>query len=326
MTVKLENIRRALQEWKPQDDVALLLPEKDESSYWVGCPEVLVEKDRILLTARSRRPRDMENERGWKNAIYSVGKDLNPTSVRELNRVVKSDLGTSSIERSCLRHGKDGYEWYISYVDPVDRRWRVDVITAPSVEDLTIAERKSVFTSALIDEEGVKDPRVLDTPWGEYMLLSVARAKRAGGALASSHENQDIYNTDDALSLTGLAKRNDSGWTYLGIVFAPSAGGWDRNAARLGTCVLTDQGYLGFYDGESTYKHNYEELAGLALSDDLKAWKRLTPDEPYKRARGKTDALRYCDIVAIDGRFTLFYEISTPSGGHQLRVHQFPDM
>ncbi len=321
MTIKFSDLRSALESWDPQQDVVLLKPEQDESAYWVGCPEVLVEDERVLLTARSRRPRAVENERGWKNAIYAVGKDLSPSSVRECSRVVKRELGTSSIERTCLRHGAAGYEWYVSYVDPADSRWRIDRVTAPTVEGLSVAEREPVFTAGAIDEEGAKDPRVIDTPRGEYMLLSVARAKRAGGAVAASHATQDIYNTADAKSLTGLAKRQGDGWTYLGIVFAPSGDGWDRNAARISTAILTDRGYLGLYDGESTFEHNYEELAGLALSDDLKSWQRLTPDGPYKRALGKTDSLRYCDLAVIDDRLTLFYEISTPAGGHELRAH-----
>lgn len=321
MTVKLDEIRGALERWDPQQDVTLLRPEHDGSGYWIGCPEVLVEDDRVLFTARSRRPRGVEHERGWKNAIYSVSRDLEPGSVRELNRVVKDELGTSSIERTCLRHGATGYEWYVSSVDPADSRWRIDVVSAPTVEALSVARRTPVFTAATIDEEGVKDPRVIDTPQGEYMLVSVARAKRPGGAATASHATQDIYNTDDAKSLTGLATRRGNGWTYLGIVLEPSAAGWDRNAARIDTAILTDHGYLGLYDGESTFEHNYEELAGLALSDDLKSWRRLTPDGPYKRAHGQTDSLRYCDLAVIDGHLTLFYEISTPAGGHELRAH-----
>lgn len=323
-TPTLEQVRAALDAWDPAGDVVLMEPEQAEPNYWVGCASALVEEDRVLITFRRRRPRGEGAERGWQIGVAAVDHSLDPATLRELVTVHKDELGTASMERACLVHDADGgYELYLSYVDPADDRWRVDVVRATAVEDLDITTRSGVLTAADIGEEGVKDPRVVTTPEGQVMILSVAAAKADDGAAPDAHATQDIYNTDEAKSLTGLARRTaDGAWEYLGTVLAPPEEGWDSNVTRIGSVLPVAEGYLAFYDGEHSWRNNYEELAGLALSPDLRSWDRVTAEGPYKRAGGRTDSIRYVDSVRIEGVTVLFYEITRPDGAHDLRAHR----
>lgn len=323
-TPTLEQVRAALDAWDPATDVVLMEPERAEPNYWVGCASALVEEDRVLVTFRRRRPRGEGAERGWQIGVAAVARDLDPATLQELVTVHKDEIGTASMERACLVPGADGgYELYLSYVDPADDRWRVDVVRAATVEELDITTRTAVLTAADIDMEGVKDPRVVDTPAGQLMILSVAAAKADDGAPADAHATQDIYNTDAAKSLTGLARRAADGeWEYLGTVLAPPAAGWDSNVTRIGSVLQVAEGWLAFYDGENSWRNNYEELAGLALSPNLRTWERLTAEGPYKRAGGHTDSIRYIDAVRIGEDTVLFYEITRPDGAHDLRAHR----
>ena len=98
----------------------LLTPEKNEASYWVGCPSVLREEDgRIWLTYRQRRPRGTLAERGWRCAV-AVSDD--GISFRDVWSVHKDELPTPSMERFCLMPAADGYRLNLSYVDPADGR------------------------------------------------------------------------------------------------------------------------------------------------------------------------------------------------------------
>ncbi|MPV36694.1 glycoside hydrolase family protein [Georgenia subflava] len=324
MTLTLKQVQRALKRWDPRQDTVLMEPEVTAPNYWVGCASALVEDDRVLITFRRRRPRGGDAERGWQIGVAELGIDLDPASLREIVTVHKDELGTASMERACLVPAQaGGYELYFSYVDPADERWRVDVVQTDDPARLDIRDRRTVFTAASVGAEGVKDPRVVSTSSGDFMILSVARAKVSTGVSKDAHATQDIYNTDHAISLTGLAKRDESGaWQYQGTTLAPPTTGWDSNVTRIGSVLQVAEGMLGFYDGESTWEHNYEELAGLALSADLQQWERLTVDGPYQRSGGATDSLRYIDAVELDGVPHLFYEFTRTDGSHDLRVHR----
>lgn len=323
----LHQVQRTLQNWDPISDPIIMEPEAAAPNYWVGCASALAMDERILLTFRRRRPRGTAAERGWQIGIAELNLDLDPSSLQEIVTIHKDELGTSSMERSCLVPSADsGFELYISYVDPADDRWRVDVVPARELSAIDVTERREVFTAGSIGEEGVKDPRVVHTPNGEYMILSVARARVDAGVGNHAHATQDIYNTDQAISLTALARRGeDGGWKYTGAVLTPPAEGWDSNVTRVGSVLPVANGYVGFYDGESSWERNYEELAGLAFSPDLHRWERLSTEGPYRRSGGATDSIRYVDAVDINGRTHLFYELTRPDGAHDLRVHRLEE-
>jgi len=71
-------------------------------------------------------------------------------------RAEKGELNSSSVEKSSLIKTLEGeYRLYISYVDSVDHRWRIDMIEAPHSADFSITKRKRILTASSAQCEGV---------------------------------------------------------------------------------------------------------------------------------------------------------------------------
>jgi hypothetical protein len=73
--------------------------------------------------------------------------------------------------------------------------------------------------------------------------------------------------------------------------------------------------WIALYDGIATAQENYAERTGLAVSGDLRDWRRET-------TRGPALEARYCEMVRHGGRSLLYFEAPRPSGAHELRVAQ----
>jgi hypothetical protein len=142
----------------PADSVLIREPERSEPGFWVGCASVLVDGDRTWLTYRERRPRGAAPERGWRCAIAVSRDGLRFDDVWEIH---KDELESPSMERFDLTRTGDGYELFLSYVDPADGRWRIDTVTATRPEDFDVATRRPALTAESTATEGVKDPVVV---------------------------------------------------------------------------------------------------------------------------------------------------------------------
>jgi hypothetical protein len=65
------------------------------------------------------------------------------------------------MERCALvRLDKNLWRLFVSFVDPADRRWRIDALDAPSPTQFDPQKRKAALTAADASVEGVKDPIV----------------------------------------------------------------------------------------------------------------------------------------------------------------------
>lgn len=308
----------------PGESVVVMSPERPGAGYWVGCPGMLHEpaENRFLLTYRQRRPRGHPDlDRGWRCAV-AVSAD--GVEFRDVWSIEKTVLGSPSMERCCLvRTPEDRYQLFLSYVDPTDNRWRVDVVEAaePGAFDVTTAE--PVLTAASTGTEGVKDPYILRAGPTVYLFASFA-APFPGGreAAAKAHATADVYNVGVTTHPTGLATSRDGrAFTWHGAVLGTGEG-WDRYQARLTSVVPTDDGYLGFYDGSASHEENYEERCGLAASSDLTTWHKLTPERPWLAAPHATGSVRYVAATPIDGEWWVYFEMTRPDGAHELRLHR----
>jgi hypothetical protein len=316
-----------LRAWNPEDDAVLVEPEANEPGYWVGCPGVFVDGEDTYITYRQRRPRGQGAERGWHCGILKLERGESGYTTTEVWSIHKDELATASMERFAINRRADGkLELYISYVDPADDRWRVDVMTADSVSDFDPATRSTVLTAAGTETEGVKDPFIVRKGDAEWMFLSVAQTSEIPDHDAA-HGTKDIFNTQYAKSATGLAIRSagSSEWVWRGYVLSPAApGAWDQNTRRLNSIVKVTDGYLGFYDGKDSHEGNYEELTGLAFSENLTDWKVLTTDDPIITSNSPTGSLRYIDFrVLPTGELELIYEITRQDQSHEMRTHIF---
>jgi len=307
--------------WLPKpfdvsETVLLRAPERPEPGYWVGSPSVLVDGDMTWLTYRDRRPRGVENERGWRAAV-AVSRD--GRTFEDVWEVRKSELETPSMERFDLIRTADGYELFLSFVDPADGRWRIDSVSAARPDGFDVTTRRPVLTARSTGTEGVKDPVVVEIDGARHMYASYAALGMGLGA--SAHASADIYNTGKTHHPTGLATHDGVGFRWRGNAFEVGApNSWDGYQARLGAVIPTAGGFVGFYDGSASHDENYEERLGIALSADGRSWRRATSRGPWMNGPGATGSIRYVDVAVRDGAWWVYHEVTRPDGAHELRV------
>lgn len=294
-------------------------PVGNEKGYWVGAPGVFFAADEKAwyLTYRLRRPRGVEPDRGGEARI---ARSADLKNWQDIWSVTKDEYNSASIERSALRKGRDGiWRYFTSYVDPADGCWCVSVLKGTDIAKLDPSEAQSVFKAASFGLEGVKDPWIFEENGIFNMILSVASPtlKTTG----ESHSSLDIFNTGDCVSATALATSKDlDEWTWSGIIFEPDKAGWDSYCRRINSIVAHHGRYFAFYDGSASHLENYEEKTGVAISDDLKTWKSLTPDKPAYVSPHASNSLRYIDAKIIEERIYIFYEFAREDGAHDLRL------
>jgi hypothetical protein len=304
----------------PEQGQVIREPEAPGQGYWVGCASVFYDADResYLMTYRRRRPRGLGEERGY--ACF-IAESKDGVAYKDIWSIKKSQLNSSSMERFSIQKSPMGsYLLYISYVDPADNRWRIDVIEADRPEEFDPEQRREVFTAASTHTEAVKDPHVFKIGPVYYMLISYARKLENASQLAKAHSNGDIYTTGLTQAPTALAYSLDGlNFTWSGEIL-PVGQDWDRYQSRLTSVVNLGNIFLGFYDGSASEKENYEERCGLAVSFDLKNWDKLTPTAPWVTSPHASGSLRYVQALLKDEELWLYYEYARSDAAHELRL------
>src|SRR2546428_1064815 len=185
---------------------------------------------------------------------------------------MREDFGSQSIERCAIL--RDGRRWrlYVSSVDEIDGRWRIDVIEAGTPDLFDPAARRLALGPDMAGAIAVKDPWVRRV--GDRWWMFVSYGERPAGERAL-HASGDALSTGAVKSETGLATSADGlRWTWEGKVLGAGTKGWDRFTARLTTAFRSGEGWAGLYDGRADVGQNYEERCGLAQSNDLRRWER----------------------------------------------------
>lgn len=300
--------------------VVIRSPEASGAGYWVGAPTVFFDEhdQQFYLVYRLRRPRGVEPDRG---AEVYIARGRDGIGFETIWKATKDQLGTTSIERCALARGGDGrWRLYVSYVDPADGRWRIDLVEADRPEALDLRTAQPVLTAAEIGAEGIKDPFLFRVAGLWHMIASYATAEGTRDA-AALHGTQDCYNTGLIRSRSGLATSHDGlSWQWEGEIFGPSRSGWDSYCARIG-CVWREDGlWLALYDGSRDASQNYEEQCGLAYSHDLRRFHRVSRGGPLLAPPQGRGGLRYFDVLTMPGVTYFYYEMALADGSHDLRV------
>ncbi len=307
--------------FNPQEGVTILKPRGNGSGYWVGAPSILYDKEtsKFYLSYRVRMPRPV---RGSESYIAESSDGVNFVPIWQMK---KEELDSPSLERSCLIKTIDGnYRLYISYVDPGDNRWRIDMMEATHPANFKLNERKNIFTASSAKCEGVKDPYVLIVGGKYYMIISYAPTpeKISEEIKNKMHATADIYNTGITKSHTGLALSNDGiNFKWWGDILSPGEG-WDAYASRISSILYIPPIFTAFYDGCSEVKENYEEKTGLAISFDLKHYDKVTEEKPLIVSPHASGSLRYIDSTIIEGAVYYYYEYAREDGSHELRMNK----
>jgi len=291
-----------IEPWDPEAGVTVLDPPGRGRGWWVGCPSVLDDGDRVLLAYRLRRPRGTGDDRGFECRIAASADGL---QFEDVWSVRKGELRSTSMERTCLRRVGDRYRLYLSYEHPDDGRWRIDVCEADRPDAFDARTARTVLTPDATGTDAVKDPYVVRV--GDDYLMYVSTFLTAAGPAPTSL----------AVSTDGLA------FEWRGTVFDVGAG-WDRYQARLSAVVVTREGYAGFYDGSGSPEEDTEERLGLAVSRDARTWQRLSADGPWLVSPHASGSLRYPDVLVRDGEWWVYYEYARADGSHELRLNRIP--
>jgi hypothetical protein len=304
----------------PVRGITVREPDGGAPGHWAGCPGICRDPATgdFYLTYRRRRPRGAGPDRGYAGYIARSPDGIRFDDVWSLG---KEELGSPSVERFCLRRAGPRWLLYISYVDPADNRWRIDVLAAGAPDAFDPGRRQPVLTAAATGTEGVKDPCVVRAGPAWVMYASYAAAVPLGPEQrAAAHATADIYNTGVTTLPTGLATSLDGvRYRWQGEAL-PVGAGWDRYQSRLSCVIPAGPAWLALYDGSAGPEENYEERCGMALSSGLTGWLRLTPDGPALTSPHATGSLRYVDAVTADDATYFYYEYARPDGAHELRV------
>ncbi len=299
-------------------------PVGDEQGYWAGAPGWFWDEtdQAAYVCYRIRRPRGVEPDRGGESRI---ARTTDFENFEDVWSVHKDAYQSASIEKSILRRGNDGkIRYFTSYVAPEDGRWCTTINTADSIEALDAAKTKRLFTASELGLEGVKDPWILEENGTYHLFLSVAINTTATSD--SSHDTLDIFNTGECKSATALATSTDlDNWDWQGVILQPEGDtAWDKYCRRINSVLPLNGKYYAFYDGSEGHHQNYEERTGLAVSEDLKNWTVLTPDNPCITSPHTTGSLRYIDAQPHGDDILFLYELTRPNGAHEMRMAKFP--
>ncbi len=289
---------------------------------WVGAPGVFSDANAVYLTYRYRQPRDQG--RGIESRI---ARSVDGVHFEDIWRVHQSELETSSVERFALDKTPAGYVLYLSFVDPVDNRWRIDQVIAQRPDQFRIHQREPLFTATQLNVAAVKDPVLVHAHGLSWMFLSTAVVSPSDREYTEEelHGSQDVYTSGFIASTTGLAVSRDGlHYQWLGHVLEPSLHHWDAYASRISTVFSTAHGFMAFYDGGASVQDNYEERTGVCVSTDLIHWTKLSVEGPWLVSPHGKGTLRYIDYVIWNRQVFLYYEMACPDGSHELRVIVYP--
>jgi hypothetical protein len=301
----------------PFDAAAAMVVEEPPgpgAGHWAGAPGAFSDGEIVYLVYRRRWPRP---RRGGELVIARGDGERFQT----IWRTTREDFGSQSIERCAIL--RDGRRWrlYVSYVDGVDQRWRIDVIEAGSPDSFDPAARRLALGCDMAGAAAVKDPWIRRV--GDRWWMFVSYGERPSGDRLL-HGSGDALSTGAVKSETGLATSADGlRWKWEGKVFAGAPKGWDKSTARLTTAFRAGNGWLGLYDGSADISENYEERCGLARSEDLRTWERIGSG-PAVGAAGGPGTVRYVESVVSGERLLFFFERTRADGAHELCMSAAP--
>src|SRR5207249_7941336 len=135
----------------------------------------------------------------------------------------REDFASPSIERCAILREGGSWRLYVSYVDGIDGRWRVDVIEAGSPSAFDPRTRRPVLGADMANAIAAKDPwlRRVNDRW----LMFVSFGERSGLA-EPLPGSRTAPSTGAVKSETGLAPTvHGLPWTWGGRICAAASSG-----------------------------------------------------------------------------------------------------
>jgi hypothetical protein len=284
----------------PARSAAVLRPEGSGPGSWAGGPAAVSSDGEIVLAYRLRRP--VGQGRGHSVGIARSADGEHFTTVGVITR---DEMDAESLERPALAVTADGtWRLYLSCATRGTKHWRVEVLEASAPHRFDPARRSVVLPGDA--SRAVKDPVITwhDGRWHMWVCVHPL----------DDPANTDRMWTDYATSTDGLS------WDFHGPALLPRNGQWDARGARLTAALFVPGGVMAYYDGRATAAENFEERTGVAFGTAPGALTAVGTG-PAAQSHDGGHGLRYLAVLPLGGgRRRLYYELTVPGGGHELRT------
>jgi hypothetical protein len=301
----------------PVEGTVIRTPPGSGYGYWVGGHKVSFDPSSglFVLFARARTP--LEHGRG---GTCEVAVSTDGIAFDTVWTATKEEFASSSIEvGQVVPDGAGGWRLYVSYERPAQRDWRIDVLEASHPERFDAQHRRTVLQPQHFGLTFIKDPWIIEREPGVVDLFAAVPARSGpkvdGDRVTLATEDATVVTT----SPDGLIFRE------LEYVFeATGEDTWDGHRGRLDSLFprRDGSGWVGFHSGGRSMYDNYEEPAGVVMSDDARSFTRVTTDGPL--AVSPHGCIRYLWGLPIDGMLHVYYEYTREDGSHDLRVSVVP--
>ncbi|NNK91855.1 MAG: hypothetical protein HKO87_05430 [Acidimicrobiia bacterium] len=276
--------------------------------HWVGGHKVSHDGDVFALFYRERKP--LEVGRGGRCAVAISADGL---AFDDVWSASKEELNASSIEVGHpVRHDDGECRLYISYEIAGTATWRIDVLRGPTFDALDTQGRRTVLNPGDYRLPWIKDPVVYRRDDGYRLFAAVPpRAEPTDSGpvrIAGALDATVVADSDDGLV-----------FPQIEYVFEPPRGtSWHGNRARINSVFEVNGQWVATYDGGRTFYDNYEEWAGIAVSDDGVHFTRVAMDDPW--VTSPHGSVRYVYGLVHGGAVYFYFEYTTEDGSHELRV------
>jgi hypothetical protein len=308
MTMAPSGIAERLR-FDPEAAMVIAEPPGTGYGYWAGGAKAWRDPTTgtFALFYRLRSP--LEKGRG---AECRVAISADGIAFTDVWSATKGDLAATSIEVGhCLSIGGE-WRLYVSYEYAATGRWRIDVIRGPEPGALDTQGRRTVLAPDDFGLTWIKDPWVLQRD-GSIELFAAVPARTGpeedgGVVVAGPLDATVVAASDDGLYFPNIE------YVFEGT----SADTWHARRARLNSAFPIDGTWVATFDGGRTFYDNYEEWAGLAVTDDLRSFTRVDTGGPW--VRSPYGSVRYVYGLPVDDAVHFYFEYTRPDGSHDLRV------
>lgn len=301
----------------PTEGTVIRTPPGTGYGYWVGGHKVSHDpvSGLFVLFARSRTP--LEHGRGGSCEV-AVSED--GITFDTVWTATKDDLASSSIEVGhVVPDGEGGWRMYVSYERPAQRDWRIDVLEAPHPGAFDAQHRRTVLQPQHYGLSFIKDPWIVEREPGVIDLFAAVPA-RSGPRVDGDRVTLAV---EDATVVT--TSRDGRIFRELTYVFEGTGEDtWDGHRGRLDSLFRTrdGSGWVGFHSGGRSMYDNYEEPAGVVISDDARSFTRVTPDGPF--VSSPHGCIRYLWGLPVGDTLHIYYEYTREDRSHDLRISVVP--
>lgn len=259
----------------------------------------------FVLFYRERKPLEQGRAGTCGVAVSSDGLHF-----EDVWTATKEDFNANSIEEGHVVRFNGRWMLYVSYEIKGTSIWRIDLLEADTLADFDAQERRTVLSPREFGLPWIKDPYV-HVMEDELWLFAATHPRTGPQTLGDSIHAAPLDATVLSISTDG---RHFPSIEY--VFEAPGDDSWHGRRARINSMVEWGDGYLAMFDGGRTFYDNYEEHAGLAVSDDGRSFERL-PDRWVTSPYG---CIRYVCALRATGWVWFYFEYTRQDGSHDLRV------